>query len=766
MLQTIARTAIAAPRRVIAVALLVVVGAAVFGIPVVNSLSTGGFRDPTSQSWHASQLLSNKFGAGDMQLALAVTSDAGVASQSAHAAGDELVALLKSLPYVADVKSAWTVPPPAARALISEDGKTGLVVAGITGGETGAQQHAKDLLGSLPRFDGVTVKPGDEVITYAQIIDQTKKDLLVMEAIAFPLSFMVLVWVFGGLLAAGLPLAVGIFAILGSMAVMRAITFATEVSVFALNLILAMGLALAVDYTLLIVSRFRDELADGAGRDQALVRTMTTAGRTVLFSATTVALAMIAMVLFPMYFLKSFAYAGIAVVAFAAAAAVVVTPAALVLLGDRLDALDVRRVVRGVLGRPEPVHRPVDETFWYGWTKAIMGPAIPIGVAVIAVLLVLGAPFLGVKWGYPDDRVLPVSASARQVGDELRSGFSVNSLTNVIVVIPDTGAVTAAELGFYAAQLSRVPDVSAVSSPAGTYASGVLGGPPSAPTGWKDGSAYLTVNSTAPLYSQASETQLDRLHAIATPGNATVQMTGWAQINRDSSHAVTSRLPIVLSVMATITFLLLFLLTGSVILPLKALALNMLSLTAAFGALVWIFQDGHLDGFGTTATGTLIASVPVLLFCLAFGLSMDYEVFLISRIGEYWQASGKTRADNTESVALGLARTGRVVTAAALLMAVTFSSLAAAKVSLMCMFGVGVTLAVLVDATLVRILLVPAFMRVLGRVNWWAPAPLVRLHRHIGISEYFELPDLSRSGSQHTREARAIEVSGSPLHER
>jgi len=387
-------------------------------------------------------------------------------------------------------------------------------------------------------------------------------------------------------------------------------------------------------------------------------------------------------------------------------------------------------------------------------------------VAVIAVLLVLGAPFLGVKWGYPDDRVLPVSASARQVGDELRSGFSVNSLTNVIVVIPDTGAVTAAELGFYAAQLSRVPDVSAVSSPAGTYASGVLGGPPSAPTGWKDGSAYLTVNSTAPLYSQASETQLDRLHAIATPGNATVQMTGWAQINRDSSHAVTSRLPIVLSVMATITFLLLFLLTGSVILPLKALALNMLSLTAAFGALVWIFQDGHLDGFGTTATGTLIASVPVLLFCLAFGLSMDYEVFLISRIGEYWQASGKTRADNTESVALGLARTGRVVTAAALLMAVTFSSLAAAKVSLMCMFGVGVTLAVLVDATLVRILLVPVFMRVLGRVNWWAPAPLVRLHRHIGISEYVELPDLSRSGSQHTREARAIEVSGSPLHER
>ena len=235
---------------------------------------------------------------------------------------------------------------------MSKDGKTGLIVAGITGGETGAQQHATDLLGRLPRFNGVTVNAGGEVTTYVQIIEQTKKDLLVMEAIAVPLSFVVLVWVFGGLLAAALPLAVGMFAILGSMAVMRAITFVTDVSVYALNLILAMGLALAIDYTLLIVSRFRDELADGAGRDEALVRTMATAGRTVLFSATTVALSMIAMALFPMYFLKSFAYAGVAVVALAAIASVTLTPAMIVLLGDRLDALDLRAGIRRMLGRP------------------------------------------------------------------------------------------------------------------------------------------------------------------------------------------------------------------------------------------------------------------------------------------------------------------------------------------------------------------------------------------------------------------------------
>jgi RND superfamily putative drug exporter len=492
---------------------------------------------------------------------------------------------------------------------------------------------------------------------------------------------------------------------------------------------------------------------------------MTTAGRTVLFSATTVALSMIALVLFPMYFLKSFAYAGIAVVAFTGAAALVVTPAAIVLLGDRLDALDARHLIRRMLNRPAPVQRPVEHTFWYGWAKAAMRRAIPVGVSIIVLLLVLGAPFLGVKWGYPDDRLLPESASARQVGDQLRSDFAVNSLTDVIVAIPDMAMVTPTELALYAADLSRVPDVSSVSSPGGTYANGILVGPPSAPTGLKDGSAFLTVNSRAPLYSHASESQLDRLHAVPSPAGVNVQMTGWPEINRDSSEAVTSRLPLVLSVMAAITFLLLFLLTGSIVLPLKALLLNMLSLTAAFGALVWIFQDGHLGGFGTTATGTMVASVPILLFCLAFGLSMDYEVFLISRIREYWLASGKTNADNTESVALGLARTGRVVTAAALLMAVTFASLMAAKVSVMCIFGFGVTLAVLMDATLVRMLLVPAFMRVLGPVNWWAPAPLARLHRCLGISESPAEPELSHPGNQHaaprvTPAQEYAEVSG------
>src|SRR4051812_63719 len=736
VLRRIALLAIAAPRRIIAVAALVMVACGIFGIPVAKHLSAGGFQDPTSESAQATKMLVDKFGQGDMELLISVTSDAGAQGSAARSVGTDIADQLKASPFVAEVNSAWTAPPPAASALISKDGKTGLIVAGITGGESGAQKHAKELTGRLVHDrDGVTVRAGGEAMTYVQINAQSEKDLLTMESIAIPLSFVVLVWVFGGPISAALPLAVGGFAILGSMAVLRAITLVTDVSIFALNLTVAMGLALAIDYTLLIISRYRDELADGADRDRALVRTMATAGRTVLFSAMTVALSMVAMVLFPMYFLKSFAYAGIAVVVFAAVAAIVVAPAAIALLGDRLDSLDARRLARWVFRRPEPVRKPIQQNLWYRSTKFVMRRAVPIGLAIIALLVVLGAPFLGIKWGFPDDRVLPQSSSARQVGDDLRTNFAVDSARSVTVVIPDTNGVTPVELDRYAAALSQVPDVSSVSAPGGTFAGGGNAGPPSAATGFKDGSAFMTIGSTAPLFSDASETQLDRLRAVTPPDGQHVELTGVAQVNRDSSEAITSRLPMVLGIIAVITFVLLFLLTGSVVLPLKALVLNVLSLTAAFGALVWIFQEGHLGALGTTPTGTLVANMPVLLFCIAFGLSMDYEVFLVSRIREYWLRSGKTRADNDESVALGLARTGRVVTAAALLMAISFAALIAAEVAFMRMFGVGLTLAVLADATLVRMVLVPAFMHVLGRWNWWAPKPLARLHERIGISE-------------------------------
>lgn len=743
MLPRIARLAIAAPRRIIAVGVLVFIAAAIFGLPVAKSLAPGGFQDPQSESGRAIAVLTEKFGQSGQKMLILVTAPAGANSDQARKVGTELVDQLQHSSLVYNVTSPWTAPPQAAADLTSRDGKAGLIVVNLKGGENNVQNNAQTLSDQLVHDrDGVTVRAGGSAMEYAQINKQNQEDLLVMEMIALPLSFLVLIWVFGGLLAAALPMALGALAVVGSMMVLRLITYTTEVSIFALNLSTALGLALAIDYTLLIVSRYRDELAEGGDPHEALVRTMATSGRTVLFSAITVALSMSATALFPMYFLKSFAYAGVATVAFVSTASIVITPAAIVLLGPRLDALDVRKLVRRILRRPEPVHRPVEQMFWYRSSKFVMRRWLPIGVAVATLLVLLGLPFLRVTWGFPDDRVLPRSASAHQVGDQLRTNFAHDSATSVPVVIPDARGVSPADLDTYAAALSRVPDVSAVSAPSATFVGGNPVGPPAGATGVADGSAFLTVSSTAPLFSPASDTQLRQLRQVPAPAGRSIALAGVAQVNRDSVDAVTDRLPMVLGVMAVITFILLFLLTGSVLLPVKALMCNVLSLTAAFGALVWIFQEGHLGALGTTPSGTLVANMPVLLFCIAFGLSMDYEVFLISRIREYWlqyrpmtSTAREAHAANDEAVAHGVARTGRVITAAALVMSMSFAALIAAHVSFMRMFGLGLTLAVFVDATLVRMVLVPAFMHVMGRWNWWAPRPLMWLHERFGISE-------------------------------
>ena len=737
MLHGIARLAIAAPRRVIALAVVVMIGTAIFGIPVVKSLSAGGEQDPDAESSKASVLLAKKFDQGDMGLLITVTSNGGALGPAATAAGADIAQRLSNSPHVGQVISPWTVSREAARKFISKDGKTGLIVAAINGGENGAQIYAKQLADELVHDrDGVTVRAGGDAAVAWQVNEQTQQDLLLMESLALPLSFLLLVWVFGGLVAAALPVAVGLFAIFGSLASLHAITLFADVSIFALNLTVALGMALAVDYTLLILSRFRDELAEGQSRGAALIRTMATAGRTVLFSAMTVALSMAALALFPPYFLKSFAYAGAAVVAFTAAAAIIVTPAAIVLLGTRLDALDVRRLLRRILRRPGPQPEPVEEWFWYRWTRFVMRHAVPIGLAITAVLLLLGAPFRDARWGFADDRVLPTSASARQVGDQLRNGFKGNDVPDITVVLPDATDLSLVDLDAYAAALSRVPDVSSASSPRSTFVDGRLQpGPPRSPAGLRDRSAFLTVTSTAPLYSAASAVQLDRLHAVVTPAHKSVLLAGGAQANRDSVHAISSRLPWVLTIIAVITMVVVFALTGSAVLPVKAVLMNVLSLTAAFGALVWVFQEGHLGGLGTAATGTLGVELPVLLFCIAFGLSMDYEVFLISRIREYWLASHRGWGAADRSVALGVAHTGRVITAAALIMTISFAALMAAQVSFMRLFGFGLTVAVLTDATLVRMALVPAFMHVLGRFAWWAPKPLARLHDRFGLSE-------------------------------
>jgi uncharacterized membrane protein YdfJ with MMPL/SSD domain len=522
-LRRIALLAISAPRRTIAVAALVTAATGIFGIPVAKTLSAGGFADPTSESARATKVLTDKFGQGDVQLLFVVSAPDGVDSAAARAVGTEIADRLGRSAHVTTVSSAWTAPPAAAASLVSKDRRSGLIVAGLSGGETNSQKYA-DALSRQFAYDrnGVTVRSGGVAMLNAQITQQAQRDVMVTEAIAIPLSFIALVWVFGGLLAAALPVAIGGMAILGSLAVLRLITFTTDVSIFALNLTTALGLALAIDYTLLIVSRFRDEIAGGATRDDALVHTMATAGRTVLFSATTVALSMAAMILFPMHFLKSFGYAGIATVAFTAIAAVVITPAAIVLLGERLNALDVRRLARRMRGRTAPIRRPVERQFWYRSTKFVTHRAISIGSAVVALLLLVGIPFLGVRWGFPDDRVLPNSASARQVGDELRSDFANDSATSVSVVIPNIDGVPDAEIARYSADLSRVPDVSAVSTPVGTFAGGVRVGPPTAATGRAQGSA-LSPSGAPPRFSPT----VPRPNCAACT-RSRAPMTGWS----------------------------------------------------------------------------------------------------------------------------------------------------------------------------------------------------------------------------------------------
>ena len=666
MLQAIARRAIAAPRRIITAAFLLMLAAALFGVPVISTLSGGGFQDPGSESSRATGLLRDKFNQTDEEMLIAITAPGGARSDQARRVADDIVDHLKRSPWVLNVASPWTGshgPPEAAAGLVSKDGKSGLIVAGLKGGEDDAQKYASMLYRDLVHDrDGVTVRAGGMAVAYAQINQQNGRDLLLMESIAVPLSFAVLIWVLGGVVAAALPIVLGGLAIVGTLSVLRLISFATVVSTYALDLSIAMGLALAIDYNLLIIIRYREELARCGDRYKALLQTMATAGRTVLFSATTVALSMAVMALFPMSFLKSAAYTIVATAAIVALATIVVTPAAIALLGPRLDALDAHLLARRVLPRVkwwrDHAEKPVDSLFWYRSTKFVLRHAVPAGSAIVAFLLLLGLPFLGVNWGFPDERVLPPSASARQVADMLDHDFANGLGAEVTVVVPDARGLKPVDLGRYAGELSRVPDVSAVTGPGGTFVAGKLTGPPAAAAGFAHDSAFLTVNGTAPLYSQASNTQLDRLHQVPRPGGRAVEMAGLAQINRDSVGAITDRLPMVLGLIAVITFVLLFLLTGSVVLPLQALVCNVLSLTAAFGAMVWIFQDGHLGALGTTANGTLNANIPVLLFCIAFGLAMDYEVFLVSRIQEYWLASrapSETASSETSLSAAGSA---------------------------------------------------------------------------------------------------------------
>ncbi|MEU4683881.1 MMPL family transporter [Streptomyces xinghaiensis] len=720
------RIVTARPRLSLLLALVVTALAVFAGSGVADRMGSGGFEAPDAESTFATEELDRRFPASGPNLLLLVDGGgASVDDPAVVAEGRELAGRLEGESSVTGVTSYWTTGSPALRA---EDGRQALITARIEGDEKAVNRTLERI---APAFRGehgpVEVSIGGRAAVQHELQTTVQEDLLRAELIALPVTLVLLIIVFGSAVAALLPLLIGVVAILGTNAVLRGLTEFTDVSVFAQNLTTALGLGLAIDYALFIVRRFREELAGGAEPLPAMGTTLRTAGRTVLFSALTVAVSLAAMLVFPQYFLRSFAYAGIAVVLLAALAALSVLPAALVLLGPRVNALDLRRLLRR--GRPAG---PDTGEGWARTGRLVMRRAPFFAIGTTAVLLLLGAPFAGATFGTVDDRQLPVTAESRVVQDQLRDGFP-GSPGGAVEVLAE-GGPSARELEGYSARISRLPDVLRVDGPTGQYVSGERvrePGPAEAARTAGD-AAQISVLPRGEAVDAASQELVREVRAESAEAPFDASITGTAAVLVDTKDAIADRLPWALAVIVLTTLLLVFLLTGSVLIPLQAVVLNALSLTAMFGALVWVFQDGHLSGLlGFTPTGDMETTLPVLMFCVAFGLSMDYGVFLLSRIKEEYDRSG----DHQGAVVFGLSRTGGLITAAALILAVVMIAIGASRVTNTKMLGLGLALAVLMDAMVVRTLLVPAVMRLTGKATWWAPRPLRRLHARFGLSE-------------------------------
>ena len=706
----------------VATAIFFVVAAGA-GAAVFDKLSTGGFEDPATESRRAAAFLEERLGDTSPNLVVLVTARGTDVDDPAVAAqGDAITSRLAASGDVSNVASYWSLG--GAAPLASRDRTQAIVLATVEGDEDTREARVAALGEELRGTGGpALVRVGGFTEMFREIGEQIESDLALAEAITFPLILVLLIFVFGSLVAAGLPLGVGIVSIAGTFLTLWLIALVTQVSVFSINLTTGLGLGLAVDYSLFVVSRFREELARGRTPHDAVVRTIDTAGRTVVFSALTVAISLAALLIFPISFLRSFAYAGIPVVAISAVASVISLSALLAVLGRKVDAIPLLHRRRGVV-------RDTSSGMWHAIATAVMRRPVLIGGSVVALLVFLGIPFFRISLATADDRVLPTTAESRQVHDVLRQDFDANESGAIQVGLD--GTVPTGEIAAYAAGLSRIPSVSRVDAPTGIYVSGmqvVAPGPLTARLSG-DGASEVRVVMGVDVQSAEAEAVLDVVRSAPAPAPALA--AGATAELVDSRTSLLDRLPWALVLIAIVTFVVLFLMTGSVLVPAKAIVLNVLSLSATFGAMVWIFQDGHFSGIlGFTPSGSLDLTTPILMFCIAFGLSMDYEVFLLSRIKEEYDRTG----DNTASVAAGLEKTGRIVTAAAALLAIVFIAFTSSSVSFIQLFGLGLALAVVVDATLVRGVLVPAFMRLAGRANWWAPAPLRRFHERFGFSE-------------------------------
>jgi uncharacterized membrane protein YdfJ with MMPL/SSD domain len=674
------------------------VAAGILGAGVAKRLDPFGADDPATESVIADKRLEQ---AGFRETAVVVLiRDADPRDRRGAVRVETIARKLAGDPEVASVTSYLDT---GSRDFISRDGaSTYLAVALQPTDDRGRLDAADRVADSLADTPGVTV--GGPALAQNQANTQVERDLRKAELFAFPLLFVLSLLFFRGLVAALLPLLVGALAIIGTFLMLRIASELTSISIFALNVAIGLGLGLAIDYSLFVVSRYREEIARTGPGVQAMQRTLRTAGRTVLFSSLTVAGALASLLVFPQRFLYSMGIAGFFVALIAAAIALTVLPAVLTLLGRRVDALAPAFLAR----RARRDARPAQAGFWYRLIRFVTRVPGRVAVAAATLLIALGIPFLGLEFTTVDAQVLPASASAHQVDDALRSEFPPYRDTPATLLVSG-GAARAERVAATAADL---PDAAAVRPPRELA----------------DGAYAITVISSAPPLDERSRELVRDLRSLDDQTLVTGTTAGFLDLHR----SLGDHLPLFLAIAAAITFAVLFVMTGSVILPLKQVLMNGLGLSAVFGILVLIFQDGRLEGLlGYTSQGGLEATTLLLVFATVFGLSTDYGVFLLARIKEARDGG----YSDSEAVAVGLERTGRIVTAAALLFFVAFGAFATSEIVVLKVLGLGTALAVLIDATIIRALLVPALMQLLGRWNWWAPAPLRRLHARIGLSE-------------------------------
>ncbi|GAB3813716.1 MMPL family transporter [Kribbella italica] len=692
-------------RRILVVALAgaLTVALLLVAAGALGALSLSRIAAPGSESDQARQMLADQFRTGPPNLILLVDAGApGVDDPAVRRAAAELDRRLAGEPGVAETGSYWSRGD--SPALRSRDGSQALILVRVPGEVNEARARVGELADRYAGESGpLTVRAGGQDEVFREIGAQARTDFLRAEAIVLPMVLLLLLLIYRRVALALLTLGVGVFATAGALAGLRMIAGVTEVSTFAANLALVMGLALGVDYCLFVIARYREELAAGNDIGESVVVAVRTAGRTVFFSGLTVATSLLALLLFPLSFLRSFGYAGILVVGSALVGSLVVLPAALALLGRRA-AGPVRR-------------RPVEQGRWFRVAQAVMRRPLLIGGAVLALVLLLASPALGLRFGLPDARILPAEASSRITADEIRDEFGQEESDALYLVARQAEGTPGARSTQYAEQLSRVDGVAQVDSAAGVHVEGRRVIPPGSDRFTAEGGTYLTVTPTQSALEGDIGALVDRVRAVPAPydviiGGSPAEMLDWRS-------ALTERIPLVLGVILLLSFAVLHLATGSVLLPLKATLLNLLSLGVMFGVMVWVFQQGNLSGLlGFTPTGVLEASMPLLMFCIVYGLSMDYEVFIVSRIREEYLRTG----DNELAVATGLQRTAPLVSTAAVVLALSFAVYATGGVVYLKMIGVGMAVAVLVDATVIRGILLPAFMRLAGRANWWVPA--------------------------------------------